>query len=55
MLARFRPRPWGARLGAAVADEGRARLENHIARLLQELADPEAPLIDLMLIGVRQG
>jgi hypothetical protein len=26
-----------------------------IARLLQEFADPEAPLIDLMMVGVRKG
>lgn len=38
-----------------LTEEGRARLENGIARLLEELADPEAPLVDLMLIGMRQG
>ncbi len=43
------------RTRARLTDEGRAKLENEIARLLQELADPEAPLIDLMLVGVRQG
>jgi DNA-binding transcriptional ArsR family regulator len=43
------------RTRARLTDEGRARLENEIARLLQELADPEAPLIDLMLVGMRQG
>ncbi len=37
-----------------LTDEGRARLESEVTRLLQELADPDAPLIDLMLLGVRQ-
>lgn len=37
-----------------LTDEGRARLESEIARLLEELADPEALLVDLMLIGMRQ-
>ena len=43
------------RTRARLTDEGRARLESEIARLLRELSDPEAPLIDLMLVGVRQG
>jgi DNA-binding transcriptional ArsR family regulator len=43
------------RTRARLTDEGRARLESEIARLLKELSDPEAPLIDLMLIGMRQG
>lgn len=42
------------RTKARLTDAGRARLESEIGRLLQELADPEAPLIDLMMIGVRQ-
>ena len=42
------------RTKARLTDEGRARLENEIARLLKELTDPNAPLIDLMMIGVRQ-
>ena len=42
------------RTRARLSDEGRAKLENEIARLLEELTDPEAPLIDLMLIGMRQ-
>ena len=43
------------RTRARLSDEGRAKLEAEIARLLQELTDPDAPLIDLMMIGVRQG
>jgi hypothetical protein len=35
--------------------EASAKLENEIARLLQKLTDPDAPLVDLMLVGVRQG
>ena len=35
--------------------EGCTKLENEIARLLEELHDPAAPVIDLMLIGVRKG
>ena len=42
------------RTRARLTDEGRAQLENELARLLQELADPDAPLIDLMMIGMRQ-
>ena len=42
------------RTRARLTDEGRSRLESEIARLLQELADPDAPLIDLMMIGMRQ-
>ncbi|WP_395613076.1 helix-turn-helix domain-containing protein [Allosphingosinicella sp.] len=42
------------RTKARLTDEGRARLENEIARLLKELTDPDAPLIDLMMVGVRQ-
>jgi hypothetical protein len=42
------------RTKARLTDEARATLENEIARLVQELADPEAPLIDLMMVGVRQ-
>jgi DNA-binding transcriptional ArsR family regulator len=38
-----------------LTDEARATLENEIARLLRELSDPDAPLIDLMMVGVRQG
>lgn len=43
------------RTKARLTDEARATLENEVARLLQELADPDAPLIDLMMVGVRQG
>ena len=43
------------RTRVGLSDEGRAKLENEIARLLEELNDPAAPVIDLMLIGVRQG
>jgi DNA-binding transcriptional ArsR family regulator len=43
------------RTRARLSDEGRVRLESEIARLLRELADPAAPLIDLMLVAVRQG
>jgi len=43
------------RTRARLSDEARATLENEIARLLNELSDPEAPLVDLMMIGVRQG
>ena len=42
------------RTRARLTDAGRARLESEIARLLQELADPDAPLVDLMLIGMRE-
>jgi DNA-binding transcriptional ArsR family regulator len=42
------------RTKARLTDEARATLENEIARLLKELADPEAPLVDLMLVGMRQ-
>jgi hypothetical protein len=42
------------RTKARLTDEARATLENEIARLLQELSDPDAPLIDLMMVGVRQ-
>lgn len=43
------------RTKARLSDESRAKLENEIARLLRELADPDAPLIELMMIGMRQG
>jgi DNA-binding transcriptional ArsR family regulator len=43
------------RTKARLTDAGRVRLETEIARLLKELADPEAPLIDLMMIGMREG
>ena len=43
------------RTKARLTDEARATLENEIARLLRELSDPDAPLIDLMMVGVRQG
>lgn len=43
------------RTRARLTEEGRAQLESEIGRLLQELADPDAPLIDLMMIGMRQG
>ncbi len=43
------------RAKARLTDEGRARLESEIGRLLRELTDPDAPLIDLMMIGMRQG
>ena len=42
------------RTKARLSEDGRARLENEIARLLQELADPEAPLVEFMMIGMRQ-
>ena len=42
------------RTRARLNDEGRARLESEVARLLQELADPDAPMLDLMMISVRQ-
>jgi DNA-binding transcriptional ArsR family regulator len=42
------------RTKARLTDEARATLENEIARLLRELSDPRAPLIDLMMVGVRQ-
>ncbi len=42
------------RTRARLTDDGRAKLESEIARLLQELADPDAPLIDLLMLGVRQ-
>ena len=43
------------RTKARLTDAARATLENEIARLLRELSDPDAPLIDLMMVGVRQG
>ena len=43
------------RTRVGLTDQGRARLENEIARLLEELNDPAAPVIDLMLLGVRRG
>lgn len=43
------------RTKARLTDDARATLENEIARLLGELSDPDAPLIDLMMVGVRQG
>lgn len=43
------------RTRVGLTDEGRARLENEIARLLEELNDPAAPVVDLMMIGVRKG
>ena len=43
------------RTKARLSDEARAKLENEIARLLKDLADPDAPLIELMLIGMRLG
>jgi DNA-binding MarR family transcriptional regulator len=43
------------RTRVGLTEEGRARLENEIARLLEELNDPAAPVIDLMLLGVRRG
>lgn len=43
------------RTRARLTDDARAKLENEIARLLHELSDPDAPLIDLMMVGVRQG
>ena len=42
------------RTKAHLTDEGRATLENEIARLLRELSDPDSPLIDLMMVGIRQ-
>ena len=42
------------RTRARLTDEARVTLEEEIARLLQELADPDAPLIDLMMVGMRQ-
>ena len=42
------------RTRVGLTDEGRVRLENEIARLLEELNDPTAPVIDLMLLGVRR-
>ncbi len=42
------------RTRARLSDEGRAKLGSEIARLLEELADPGAPLIDLMMVDVRQ-
>lgn len=43
------------RTKARLTDEGRGRLESEIARLLRELADPDAPLIDLMAVSMRRG
>lgn len=43
------------RTKARLTDEARAKLENELAHLLKELSDPDAPLVELMLIGMRQG
>lgn len=42
------------RTKARLTEEARVQLENEIARLLRELSDPDAPLVDLLLIGMRQ-
>jgi DNA-binding transcriptional ArsR family regulator len=38
-----------------LSESGRERLEAGIARLLEELKDPDAPAVDLLLMSVRQG
>jgi len=40
---------------ARLTQKGRERLESELARLLEELNDPAAPPVDLMLLSVRQG
>ena len=43
------------RTRVGLSEDSRAALEDEIARLLEKLHDPDAPMIDLMMIGVRQG
>lgn len=38
-----------------LSEAGRERLEAEVSRLVQELNDPAAPAVDLMMLSVRQG
>ena len=38
-----------------LTEAARERLEDGLARLLQELDDPSAPFVELLLLGARQG